>query len=110
MVRYRAVMVDIWKFIDPSIPRDELLKPTKAALPLPIDVNPDKILISFSELDAEEREELKMRRTTYTNCKKMNLPDVADTRSVYDFLDAVHDITLTGVLGILESSDSGLGP
>ncbi|KAI9770341.1 MAG: hypothetical protein M1839_003218 [Geoglossum umbratile] len=60
MVRSRAIMADIWKFIDPSTLRDELPMPTKAALPLPSDVNPNKTLIG--ELTLEEREELKTRR------------------------------------------------
>src|SRR5205814_1352403 len=30
--------------------------------------------------------------TTYNSCKKMNIPDVADTRPVQDFLSAVHDM------------------
>src|SRR5579862_8876561 len=60
MVRNRAMMAGIWKFINPATSRDELPTPTKAALPLPIDINPDKTLIS--ELTAVEREELKTRR------------------------------------------------
>ena len=60
MVRSRAVMASIWKFIDPSIPKDELPMPTKAALPLPSDINPDKMLIS--DLTSDELEELKTRR------------------------------------------------
>jgi hypothetical protein len=57
MIRNRAVMADIWKFIDPATPRDELSIPAKAALPLPIDINPNKTLIG--ELTPDEREELK---------------------------------------------------
>ena len=67
MVRSRAMMADIWKFINPSTPRDKLPMPTKAALPLPTDINPNKTLIG--ELDAEECEELKTRRD---ECKDHN--------------------------------------
>jgi hypothetical protein len=53
------MMADIWKFIDPSMSRDKLPVSTKAALPLPADINPNKTLIS--ELTSEELEELKTR-------------------------------------------------
>src|SRR5437773_2160071 len=60
MIRNRATMADIWKFINPSTSENELPKPTKTALPLPKDVSPNKTLIG--ELTSEEREELKTRR------------------------------------------------
>ena len=59
IIRNCAIMADIWKFIDPLKPKNKLPKPTKATLPLSIDVNPNKMLIG--NLTIEECEELKMR-------------------------------------------------
>jgi len=37
---------------------------------------------------------IKLWETTYNSCKKMKIPDVADTRPVQDFLSAVYDMVL----------------
>lgn len=42
---------------------------------------------------------LKQWETTYTECKEFNLPDVAKTRALYDFLNAIQE-TATDFAGI----------
>ena len=85
MVRSRAMMVDIWKFIDPSTSRDKLLMPTKAALPLPTNINPNKMLIG--KLDVEECEELKTRQD---ECKDHNQEYDKQYLALESLLNLIH--------------------
>ena len=58
MIWYRATMAKVWKFMDPSTPKDQLPTPTKTPLPSPTDVNSEKMLIG--DLTPIEREELRV--------------------------------------------------
>jgi hypothetical protein len=46
MIRNRAKITDVWKFIDPAVKKENLPTLTRPALPLPQNVNPAKALIS----------------------------------------------------------------
>src|SRR5437762_11522468 len=54
MIRNRARIANVWKFIDPSVKEEDLPMLARPTLPLPRDIDPTKTLIS--ELTPEERE------------------------------------------------------
>ena len=57
MIQNRAKIANVWQYINPSTPKENLPTLTRPALPLPHDVNPTKMLIG--KLTPEEVEELK---------------------------------------------------
>src|SRR5271163_4567557 len=63
VVKTKAIGGKIWKFVDPSVSKNELPVLTEPVLPLPKDINPSKT--TLAELTEPERAELKDRRQTY---------------------------------------------
>jgi hypothetical protein len=63
VVKTKAIGGKVWKFVDPSVSKDELPVLMEPTLPLPEDINPDKTTIA--ELTEPERMELKDRRRTH---------------------------------------------
>src|SRR6266702_6650356 len=69
IIKRKASANQIWKYVDPSTPEDELPKleePTRAS---PQDVNSEKT--KLSELDEDEKEELRMLRLDHRDNLKL---------------------------------------
>jgi hypothetical protein len=63
IIKTKAVGGEVWEFVDPATAKDTLPALTEPAIPIPQNVNPDKT--SLTQLDADEKEELKFQRLTY---------------------------------------------
>jgi hypothetical protein len=63
LMKTKAIGEKVWKYLDPSTPKDQLPTLIEPVRPTPADVNPNKTLLS--QLDEDEKDELELRREQY---------------------------------------------
>ena len=63
IIKTKAVGGEIWEFVNPATAKDTLPALTEPAIPTPQNVNPNAT--TFTQLDDDEKEELRIRQFSY---------------------------------------------
>ena len=100
IIKRKASANQIWKYVDPLTPADELLKleePTRAS---PQDVNSQKTLLS--KLDEDEKEELQMLRLDHRDNLKLYRKQLSALNTLYSQIQS--SISRTYLIYTLKSN------